>query len=116
MSGEGTVAGSDTTYQGTLTACDEVRNKIEASVSDAGLTQAEQMADSLGPMLPGDADTLGAAGDLASAIQELRKAATAAMEAADNLKSKVTEKHGAANEAAQSAGVLGEQAFHEVPG
>lgn len=110
------MAGSDTTFQGTLDACDQVKARIEASVSDAGLTQAEQMADQLGPMLPGDADTLGAAGDLASAIQELRAAATRAVEATDNLKSKVTEKHGAANEAAQSAGVLGEQAFHEVPG
>lgn len=114
MSGAGTVAGSDTTYQGTLTACDDVKTRIEASVSDAGLAQAEQLADSLGPMLPGDADTLGAAGDLASAIQALRAAATRAMEAADNLKSKVTEKHGAANEAAQSAGVLAEQEFHGV--
>lgn len=106
----------DITYEGTLTTCDEVRNAIEASVSDAGLAAAEKLADGLGPMLPGDADTLGVAGDLASAIQELRASATRAMEACDNLKSKVTEKHGAANEAAQSTGVLAEQAYHEVSG
>lgn len=105
---------ADTTYEQTNAKCDEISQRVE--VSNAEIGDIQQMTDGLGAVLPGDADTLGAAGDLSSAVREWQAAGVRVQESAANLKAKNTEKHGAAHDAAQSAGVLAEQSYHEVPG
>lgn len=102
----------DTSYQSTLDACDKIKAALDAAVNDAELTAASSLADGLGPLLPDDAESLGHAGDLVSAIQAAKAAIATAMEQAAALKASVEKNHGAANEAATATGHMAEREFH----
>lgn len=103
---------SDTTYQGTQDTCDKIITALEHGINDSDLAAAEQMCDSLGPVIPDDTETLGHAGDLVSAIKEARAAMARAMEQAQALKDSHEKNHGAANEAAMATGHMAQREHH----
>lgn len=103
---------SDLTYDGILGTCDAIKNLVEQAVNDQELVNAEQMADQMGPALPDDSESLGAAGDLVTALQAVKAAQHAASEAAQHLRDTVEKNHGAANEAAKATGHMAERDVH----
>lgn len=103
---------TDLNYDGIMIICDKVIAHAEHVSNDPALTEAEQMADQLGPMMPDDSESLGMAGDLASAIKAAKDAQARVLEAAQGLKNTVEKNHGAAHEAAQATGHMAEREVH----
>lgn len=103
---------TDATYTQTQATCEKIQTSLEAGMNDSALAEAEQLCDALGPALPDDTETLGHAGDLVSAIKEVRAAMARASEAAQALKDSHERNHGAAHEAAESTGHMADRDHH----
>lgn len=103
---------SDLSYDGMIATCEKIQHHIDQTVHTQELSEAETMADQMGPALPDDTESLGLVGDLVSALHAVKAAQMRAAELAQALKNTIEKNHGAANEAAKATGHMAERGVH----
>jgi hypothetical protein len=93
----------DINYTQVIETCDRAVATAEHAVSEADLAALTGMADQLGGMLRGDAETMGLAGDLAAAAAVVQATNKELIDAAAALKARTERAYGQYKEAADSS-------------
>jgi hypothetical protein len=102
---------SDTTFEGTEKALDDIRAKLDYAVNDDEISAAESMADALPASLPDDAETVSHIADLAAALREAKEAQQRAIDACEAAKASHEKNNRPSKEAADATGGAPEREY-----
>ena len=106
---------TDFNYPEAVAKAERVTQISDTAINDRDLEEATQLADGLGAMIPSDGTTLGHAGDVVTAINDVRAAHQRLADASAALKSRLETTYGPTHEDVQASGERAAQPeFHDA--